>query len=145
VVCLLRPSPLAFELTYFWGLGGALQGLITPAIDVGFPDPACLQFFVVHVGLVTSAVFLAFGLGMRPRPGALLRIMLWTNACAAVAALASWLSDGNYMFLREPPPTGSLLDYLGAWPWYVVVAEGVALFVFALLALPFRFAAARPA
>src|SRR6476646_2858647 len=30
VIALLRPSPLAFELSYNWGLGAALQGLITP-------------------------------------------------------------------------------------------------------------------
>jgi hypothetical integral membrane protein (TIGR02206 family) len=139
VLGLFRPAPLLFELTYFWGLGGALQGLVTPAVEEGFPDPVFLQFFVVHVGLVTAALFQAFGLGMRPRRRVVLRMMLWTNACAAMAAVTSWITGGNYMFLRHPPPTGSLLDLLGTWPWYIVWGEVVAFAAFSVLALPFRF------
>jgi hypothetical integral membrane protein (TIGR02206 family) len=137
VVALLRPSAIAFELACFWGLGATLQGLVTPAITERFPDPAFVQFFVMHAGVVTAASFLAFGLGMNPRPGVVLRMMLWTNGFALVAGLACWLTGGNYMFLREPPPTGSLLDVLGRWPWYLVWAEGVALGFFSLVAVPF--------
>ena len=54
------------------------------------------------------------------------------------AAAANGLLDANYMFLCAPPPTGSLLDYLGPWPWYIVGEELLALVVFAILLLPFR-------
>jgi hypothetical integral membrane protein (TIGR02206 family) len=135
---LVRPTPLAFELTYFWGLGGALQGLVTPALDDRFPSVAFCQFFIVHIGLVTAAVFLAFGLRMTPRPRAVLRMMVWTNGFAIVAGLASWITGGNYMFLRSPPRTGSVLDLLGGWPWYILAGEVLALLVFAALDLPFR-------
>lgn len=137
IFAMFRPTPLAFELTYFWGLGGALQGMITPAIDERFPNPIFFQFFAIHMGLVTAAVFLAFGLRMTPRRGAVLRMMLWTNAFAAVAGIVDWITGANYMFLRHPPPTGSLLDYLGAWPWYLLAGELVALVVFFVLDLPF--------
>jgi hypothetical integral membrane protein (TIGR02206 family) len=139
VVASLRPSPLAFELAYFWGLGAALQGLITPAIVERFPEPVYLQFFVVHVGLPMTAAFLAFGLGMTPRQHSVFRLMLWTNAFAVIAGIACWLTGGNYMFLRTPPPTGSVLDHLGPWPWYLLAAEVIAAAVFAALALPFVF------
>ncbi len=32
-------------LTYFWGLAGTVQGIATPAIDIGFPHPAFFSFF----------------------------------------------------------------------------------------------------
>jgi hypothetical integral membrane protein (TIGR02206 family) len=137
VVALLRPSPLAFELTYFWGLAATFQGIVTPAISDRFPHPVFLQFFALHAGIVVAAVFLAVGLRFRPRPHAVLRMMLWTNAVAVVAGVVCWLTGGNYMFLREPPPTGSLLDLLGPWPWYLAAAEVVAFLAFLLLALPF--------
>ena len=41
------------------------------------------------------------------------------------------------MFTRSPPPTGSLLDVLGPWPWYLLACEAVALVAFAALTLPF--------
>ena len=75
---------------------------------------------------------------MTPRPRAVLRMMAWTNAFAAVAGLASWITGGNYMFIRDPPPTGSLLDKLGNWPWYILSGEAVALCAFFLLSIPFR-------
>lgn len=143
IVALLSSSPLAFELAYFWGLGAALQGLITPTVVDPFPDPIFIQFFVLHAGLVTTGLFLAFGMRMRPRRGAVVRMMLWTNGFAVVAAIASVLTGGNYMFLRKPPGTGSLLGMLGPWPWYILWAEIVAAVVFALLLVPFVFAGRR--
>ena len=48
-------------------------------------------------------------------------------ASTIVAAAANGLLDANYMFLCAPPPTGSVLDYLGPWPWYIVGEELLAL------------------
>jgi uncharacterized membrane protein YwaF len=48
------------------------------------------------------------------------------------------LSGGNYMLLAERPETASLLDYMGAWPWYILGAALLALAMFALLDIPFR-------
>lgn len=144
VFAMFKPTSLAFELTYFWGLGAALQGLITPAITDRFPHPVFVQFFVLHVGLVTSAAFLAFGLRMGPRPRVVVRMVLWTNGCALVAGVASFITGGNYMFLREPPPTGSVLDLLGPWPWYILGGEVVCVLVYALLSVPFIVRGRRP-
>ena len=45
------------------------------------------------------------------------------------------------MFLRAKPVTGSALDLLGPWPWYILSVEGMGLALFLLLYLPFRKAA----
>jgi hypothetical integral membrane protein (TIGR02206 family) len=94
-------------------------------------------FFVTHGGVVITAVFLAFGLRLTPRRGSVIRALLLTNAFALVAAFASLVTGGNYMFLCRPPPQGSLLDHMGPWPWYIAAGEVLALGLFALLALPF--------
>lgn len=138
VIALLRPRPLLVEIAYLWCLAGALQACITPDVTVGFPTYFYFAFFVTHSGLVIAALFLVTACGERPRPGAWWRGMIATNLWALLAAAANVAFGANYMFLREPPPTGSLLDQFGPWPWYIVVAEGLALVSFLLLTLPFR-------
>ena len=135
---LVRPSALAFELTYFWGLAGVPQALVTPDLRHGFPDHRWVIFFVAHGGVVLAALLLAFGLRRTPRPGAVRRIFLITLGFAAVVFLVNLAVDANYMFLRRPPSTGSLLDVMGPWPWYIGSAALLALALLALLDLPFR-------
>jgi hypothetical integral membrane protein (TIGR02206 family) len=139
-VALWTRRPLAFELTWFWGLTASLQAVLTPDLgaDDRFPSFFFWHYFITHGGVVVAAAFLAFGLGLTARPGAVARVFLATIAWAAVAALGDALTGGNYMFLREKPDASTLLDYLGPWPWYILTAGLVALAMFALLDLPFR-------
>jgi uncharacterized membrane protein YwaF len=37
----------------------------------------------------------------------------------------------------EKPPTASLIDVLGPWPWYLLALEGIAFVIFFILYLPF--------
>jgi hypothetical integral membrane protein (TIGR02206 family) len=132
--------PLLFELTFFWGLAASLQAVLTPSLetDEGFPSFFYWHYFITHAGVVLAALFLAFGLGLTARPGAVGRMFGATVAWALVAALGNLITGGNYMFLQEPPDTASLLDYMGPWPWYILGAAVLALALFALLDLPFR-------
>ena len=133
IVALLTRAVPAFELLWFWGGSGALLALLTPVVTRGFPDPQFLIFFGFHAGVVASAWVLAAGSGMRPRPRAAWRIFLITNAYAAGVALVNLWLGTNYMFLRQKPATPTLLDWLGPWPWYIVVGDGLALAVFLAL------------
>jgi len=138
ILALWRPTRLRFELCYFWSFAGALQALLTPDITDGFPHYFFCQFFLTHGGLVVSGAWLAFGCGMRPGPGAVLRVLLLTNLWAGLASGANVLFGANYMFLAQKPPTGSLLDLFGPWPWYIAVCEVLALALMWSLSLPFR-------
>jgi hypothetical integral membrane protein (TIGR02206 family) len=134
----LRARP--FELAYFWGLTASLQAVLTPSLDGvdRFPSFIYWHYFMTHSGVVVAATFLAFGLGLTARRGAVRRVFLATVAWAGVAAAGNLVTGGNYMFLRERPQTASLLDYMGPWPWYLFSAAILALGLFALLDLPFR-------
>jgi hypothetical integral membrane protein (TIGR02206 family) len=134
-----RRTPL-FELTWFWGLTASLQAILTPDLgaDHRFPSFFYWHYFVTHGGVVVAAVFLAFGLGLTARAGAVGRVFLATAAWAGVAAVGNALTGGNYMFLREKPEATTLLDYMGPWPWYILSAALFALALFELLDLPFR-------
>jgi len=66
---LLTRRPLLCELSYFWGLAGTMQGLLTPDLRHSFPDPVYLSFFLQHGVIVITAFILPLGLGWRPRTG----------------------------------------------------------------------------
>ena len=130
-------QPLLVELTYFWGLAGTANGLVTPDVSDHFPSFGFLQYFIAHGAIVAAALFLVIGLKITPRPGAVVRIFGLTCGLLVLDAGINLLTDGNYMYLRHTPGAHSLLDLLGPWPWYIVGAAVLALVLFAILDLPF--------
>lgn len=129
--------PLLVELTYFWGLAGTSNSLITPDLADHFPGYLFFQYYIAHGAIVAAALFLVFGLQIMPRQGAVARVITLTLGLAAVDSVANLLTGGNYMFLRHAPGVNSLLDQMGPWPWYVAGAAGLALALFLALDLPF--------
>jgi hypothetical integral membrane protein (TIGR02206 family) len=143
VLALWTATPLLVELTWFWALTASLQAVLTPDLgSADFPELLYWTFFITHAGAVVAALVLVVGRRITPRPGAVRRAFVATLAVAAAAATADLLTGGNYMWLREKPEAGSLLDFMGPWPWYIVSAAVLALLLFTLLALPFRWARA---
>ncbi|TAM92129.1 MAG: TIGR02206 family membrane protein [Jatrophihabitans sp.] len=129
---------LGVELTYFWGLAGSLQAVVTPDLGQRFPDPEFFVFVVAHVGIVTAALYLVAALRIAPRPGSVGRVFAITVGYTAGVGVVDWLAGANYMYLARRPAHASLLSVLGPWPWYLGGAAAVALALFWLLDLPFR-------
>lgn len=130
-------APLLVEITWFWGLAGTLQGLLTPDLNVGFPHLQFWQYTFGHAGIVCAALLLVVGMRMYPRPGAVPRIFGVTLAYTAFVGLVDATTGANYMFLRQPPAEWTLLRLLGPWPWYIASAAGVALVLLVILDSPF--------
>jgi hypothetical integral membrane protein (TIGR02206 family) len=136
---LLARKRLAQELTYYWGLAATLQALITPAVTYNFPHPTYVTFFVHHFAIVGAALFIPLCDSWRPvRPWWIspLRAFFCVNLYLLFAgSMNAWLGT-NFGFLAHPPPSPSLVDHLGTWPYYIVSFEAIALFLFVLLTLP---------
>ena len=75
---------------------------------------------------------------LQPRPGAVRRIFALTVVFAIVVGLIDLGTGGNYMYLRQVPVSGSLLDLMGPWPWYIAAGAVLTLVVLAILDTPFR-------
>ncbi|MFP2927773.1 TIGR02206 family membrane protein, partial [Pyxidicoccus sp. 3LG] len=138
VWALLTRHRLACELLYFWACAGTALALVTPDLSVGFPHPHFLSYFALHGAVVVAALLLVVGLGYGPRPGAVWRALLWTNVYAAAVGGVNVAFGTNFLYLCAKPLAPTPLDWFGPWPVYLLVAEGVALGLFTLLALPFR-------
>jgi hypothetical integral membrane protein (TIGR02206 family) len=135
-VVLLTGHWLAYELLFFWGFGGAVQALLTPNVDWGFPHIRCVCCFLLHALIVTCALYATVVMRRRPMPRSLLRAWLVANAYGLLLIPANLAMGTNYMFLLRKPATPSLLDVMGPWPWYVLVGSLVGLAAMALCYLP---------
>jgi hypothetical integral membrane protein (TIGR02206 family) len=137
VYALCTRSAWAFALTFYWGLTLNPQAMITPAVRPGFPDFAFIDFWLQHALVVWAAVYLTWGLGMRPD---------WANLRVAVTATISWavavfcfnsVAGTNYGFLNGKPANPSALDLMGPWPWYLVIELLVVITLWSLITWPF--------
>jgi len=136
-VALVSKNRFTGEVLYFWGLAGTLQGVITPALTEDFPSPRYFMFFVMHIGVVITALYVMLGWRRAPRAMAKWKAWFLLNAYAVVVGGFNYLIGSNYGFLRRKPDSASLFDALGPWPWYIVVASLLGLVLFIVLDLPF--------
>jgi hypothetical integral membrane protein (TIGR02206 family) len=137
VLALVGRNQLLFELSYYWGLAGTLQAVLTPDLAMDFTDVGAWTFFIAHSGIIVGAVYLVRAFGLRPRRGAVWRVFGWSQVYLATAALVNSVSGSNYGYLCAKPLHASLLDHLGPWPFYLLSLEALALLLFILVGLPF--------
>ena len=134
----------AYALTYYWGLTLTPQAMITPALDApDFPHIDFIDFWAQHLMVVWAAVFLTWGMGLRPN---------WRDYWRSVAVTICWgvtmlvfneWAGTNYGFLNSKPENPSLLDLMGGWPWYLFVELLVGMAGWALVTWPWNLTASR--
>ncbi|MGH8839638.1 MAG: TIGR02206 family membrane protein [Jiangellaceae bacterium] len=130
-------SSTAFALTYFWGLTLTSQAFLSPALNSpDFPSLQFLAFFGMHSLVLWAAVYLTWGVGLRPDWRSYRIALLVTIGWAAVMFAVNHLLGTNYGFLNAKPQTASLLDVLGPYPWYLLSALLLIATAWALLTYP---------
>jgi hypothetical integral membrane protein (TIGR02206 family) len=137
ILALLSRNQRAYELGYFWGLGGTLQGVITPDVGRGFPDIQFLLFMLDHAGLIAALLYLTVGTGLRPVPRSLPRVIGASLLYVAVAGAADYALGTNYGFLRGKGDNVSLLTFMAPWPWYIGELVAIGLLSIAVYYAPF--------
>ena len=137
ILTLLWRNQRAYELGYFWGLGGTLQAIITPDLARDFPDIQFLLFMLDHVGLIAALLYLTLGTGLRPVAGSLPRVVLATLLYVAIAGAADYALGTNYGVLRGKGDHVSLLTWLAPWPWYIGELVAIGLLSLAVYYAPF--------
>ncbi|MFF2886787.1 TIGR02206 family membrane protein [Paenibacillus sp. NPDC057967] len=137
---LLAAAALAFRIRqlysiiYFLGTLGALQALVTPNLDEAFPHFRYFHFFIAHIGIIASAVYLMTVERYKPTLRSVFGAWLWLHVLAVPAAIVNMATGTtNFMFLAHKPATASMLDLLAPWPWYLLQLELVAVLLCLIL------------
>lgn len=137
VIMLFLKSRSIFTIVYFTGIGGATQALLTPVLFYNFPHYVFFEFFIAHMVIIVSILYMVWVNKCRPTFKSIFTAMLFLNMLVVIIYPINILTGGNYMFLARKPSTASLLDVLGPHPWYLLALEVVAVVLFMLLYLPF--------
>ncbi|MEH7236269.1 YwaF family protein [Bacillus sp. JJ1562] len=137
ITMLLTRSYLLFEITYFLGIGGALQAMLTPELAYDFPHYRYFHFFLAHIAIILASLYMLWYENFRPTIKSVWKAFAALNLIALLVFFINKVTGGNYMFLARKPITPSLIDLLGPYPWYILSLEIVALIMFFILYLPF--------
>jgi hypothetical integral membrane protein (TIGR02206 family) len=133
VFALWTRGPRSSAFTYYIGLSLTLMAVLTPSLGYSFPDPRWWGFWLRHIFVVWAAVYLVWGLGVRPS---------WRFYRTTVAAVLVWAAlvyplnvamDTNYGYLVSTPAAATPLDWFGPWPWYLLAAAALLLALWAVL------------
>lgn len=128
-----------YDFTYFLGIGGALQAVLTPTdvLMYDLPHYRSFQSLFAHGLLMTVPIFMTAVEGYRPTLASLKRIFIWTNVYMVVIFFVNRVIGSNYLFVAAKPPSPTLMDALSPWPWYIPQLEILAFIIFFIMYLPF--------
>lgn len=133
---LVTRQPTLAALTYYWGLTLCVQALVQPTLTQPFPEPAFFVFWAKHVSMVWGAVFLTLALRQGPDWRGYRRTLLWTFVWLGVVLVVNARLDSNYGYVSRKPAQGTVLDWFGPWPGYLVVEAVIVALGWALITLP---------
>lgn len=135
---LLFQNRRLFGIIYFWILAGSIQAIITPDLKNGFPHYDYIIYFLLHGGIVLAGLYPIWAFGFRPTFKDLKLSVVWINIYLVFTLIVNWVLGSNYFYTCQKPSAGSLLNFLGPWPWYLLSGQLIGVFLFVLLYLPFH-------
>ncbi len=127
-----------FGIIYFMIIAGTVQANLTPDLDFDFPHYSYFMYWVLHSMLVVLPFYCIFVYGFRVTLRDLWNAFVATNVFMIGITIFNWLTGANYMYTMAKPPSATLLDVMGPWPWYILAGELVALILFIIVYLPFH-------
>lgn len=126
-----------YEILLFWIIAGTSQGILTPDIAVGFPNPDYFRYWIGHLGLVILILYATFVFGLKPKFKSIFKSIIALQVYVVFIVLINYLLEANYAYLSSKPESASLLDYFGDWPYYIIVGQLILIPYFLLIYLPF--------
>ncbi len=122
---------------YFWSIAGTLQALLTPELKVGFPNFEYFRYFIMHGGIVSTVIYYVVVWKTRITWRDFFNAILYAQVYLITIHLFNLILGTNYSYTLHKPDGATVLDMMGAWPWYLVLGEVLMVFLFLLLMIPY--------
>lgn len=124
-------------ILYFWAVAGTLQALLTPELKSGFPSFEFYRYFIMHGGIVSAVIYCIVVLKINITWKDFLNAVLYAQFYLIGIHIINIILSANYSYTMKKPDSATILDLMGEWPWYILVAEIVMIILFLVLMLPF--------
>jgi len=126
-----------YEILLFWILAGTTQAILTPELKTGFPNYQFLKYWYVHASLIIFIFYATFIYKIQPTLKSVFYSFFALQGYFILVLFVNKLTGANYFYLNRKPIEASMLDYLGDWPYYILMVELILLPYFLLIYLPF--------
>ncbi|BDS10048.1 YwaF family protein [Aureispira anguillae] len=135
----LTRSFLIYEIIVFWIWGGTLQAVITPDLYHNFPHYNFIKYWMGHAGLIWMILYATYVYQYRPTFKSIFKSFGVLQIYFILIIGVNYLLGSNYAYLNEKPTVGSVLDWFGPWPYYVIQGQFLILPIFFVIYMPFYF------
>lgn len=129
IIMLFTGNKRTFEILYFWSIGAVIANL-TPEISIQATFFRKILFFLNHTLVVLSVGIMEKYYGYRPYFKSLLKSFGILALYSIPIIPLNLIIKTNFLFLRKKPAIGSIMDYLGPWPYYIISLYFVVFAVF---------------
>lgn len=134
IVVLIKFNQKIFDVLFYWALILVPQAIITPGIyRYGFPHLRFFHIFIIHFLVIYAVLYLIIIENKRLSQFSLKRALISTHLYGLFVFIINVIFDTNYMFIAKKSSLPSLIEYLGPWPYYIFVLDGLVIVLFMLL------------
>lgn len=137
-----KQNRVLFGIWFFWSLQGAFQALLQPTVTVGTEYFKYWQFFTHHTLLIILPIAFIYFNNWIPRFKDVIRSYLWLVVVSIPVMVFNTFTGMGYMFISlghdARPTTGSILDYLGPFPYYLITLTALAFVLLYITYLPIQ-------
>ena len=128
-----------FGITYFFTVVGTLQALLTPDLPQAAPHYSYASYWILHGVLIYLPIYCIVVFGFKIEKKDFINAVIAGNIYLVFTLIINYILGPNYFYTSHKPPSASLLDFLGPWPWYILTVELLTIFLFVLAWMPFWF------
>lgn len=134
IVVLIKYNQKIFDVLFYWALILVPQAIITPGIyRFGFPHLRFFHIFWIHFLVIYTVLFLLVVEKKRLSRYHLKRALIVSHLYGLFVFAVNMTLDTNYMFIGKKSSLPSLIQYLGPWPYYIFVLDGILIILFIIL------------
>ncbi len=111
-------NQMAFEFSFFWGMGGALQAIITPEFSRFYSPYYFYISQISHAIIIINVLWMLCIFKLKIGKYALHRTILLSLFLMIVIGVINFLLGSNYFFVCEKPNVPNPF-LIGEWPVYI--------------------------